>query len=38
MFLAKCEIVFGAMTPIMVLKKEIESNYKKNKGFGLGLP
>jgi hypothetical protein len=26
------------MTPIMVFLKEIESNYPKKKGFGLGLP
>jgi len=36
-----CQIVklfFGAMTPIMAFFEKIESNYQKNKGFGLGLP
>jgi hypothetical protein len=33
-----CEIFFGAMIPIMAFFENIESNYQKKEGFGLGLP
>jgi hypothetical protein len=29
---------FGAMIPIMAFFENIESNYQKKEGFGLGLP